>query len=508
METRWYVDPGQTLEKTKIDERSLALHVSQDSWNSLLRHLSQKQRMQEAIDLQITQKESLKKGSEEMTRHWDNSVENIRKRKEDERLARIQRKEQAKLDAFYKLRSGQEALRQKYIAEARRKIYLAKGHPKNLTGALILSEVLYERQKQIELEKKISKQEQEELDKYAQFIVDGAMEEKATNEAYQQKLENNKKEMKEIYLKDIAKREEERRKEKNERLKQEQKDITEMQEELKKQKQYQDEEDREKKNNVKEQFHKFQKETNDTKEILRLEELEVDKVINIYNTAKHKMHCLRKRTEKNLQAKKETKSAKVGEISVSIAKAREKEEERVLKNAMKEKEELALEKVLAEEKYQQQLVRERIEEQEKFLMKEKQRREKEAEIKKWQMLNRFKTHKANAEYDTEKARKEWQLKLENRRQLFAQIAEKEEAIVKEKEIDNLILNEAKQKITDEDEQFFEYVDEVMDYAKNKGRSIEPIERYINEYKKENGLPRPLFKACKNYHIEQKQKFRR
>ncbi|KAK4873720.1 hypothetical protein RN001_013080 [Aquatica leii] len=478
METRWYLMPGQSLETTKIEDRGRALHATKDAWKNITRHLDRNRLKQEAIDHEIHQKQALKKGSQDMTRNWDNSVENIRKRKEEARLARIAKEEQDKMERFYILRGEQETLRQKYISDAKKKIYLTKGHPKGLTSALILSEVLYEREKQMELDQEILEHELDEAAKYAESVKEGARQEEKEKMEERQKEYEKKMENRKLYLNEIQQREETNRKQRQDRIDKERQDIANMEKEFARIKQIETEDEQQRRDNTKKEVAEFVKEQEHALEIIRLEDLEQDNIIKIYAEAKHNIDCIRRRKEEEMQKALNARREAAVKKAVAAAQAKGDEEDRIIKKAIEEREEIEFEKLQAEKKYQEQLEKDRKEERIKQAKREAQRKFEENEIMKWQMLNRFKTNDVIKEYNKKKEEEEWQKKLRYRQNLFEQMAENDVVKKIQKDKEDKIFQESLEKINDEDKQFFDYADEVLEYAKKKNRSTTPIERCI------------------------------
>lgn len=102
------------------------------------------------------------------------------------------------------LRQEQEEIRRKFIAEARKAVYISHGHPRNLTGALMLSEVLHERENQLELEQHIKQHEIEAEAKYAQQVKEAAEQEKSENLEKEKQLLKKKMELRKIYLQEYV----------------------------------------------------------------------------------------------------------------------------------------------------------------------------------------------------------------------------------------------------------------------------------------------------------------
>ncbi|XP_031354233.1 calponin homology domain-containing protein DDB_G0272472-like isoform X2 [Photinus pyralis] len=421
METRWYLKPGDTLETTKINERGHALHATADAWKNLTAHLDRNRLIQESIERERAHKEALKKGSLEMTAKWDNSVENIRKRKEEERTTRLEKEESDKMERFFKIRAEQEGIRQQYISDARRRIYLTKEHPKALTSALILSEVIYEREKQLEFDKKIKQHEEEELAKRTQKIKEDAIKEVEENKAKEKKIREKNSELGKEYLRHIIGNENSAKLLKQQSIDRERVDIANMEKEFAHIKRVEAEEVQMKKDSIKKEFLDFGIAQARAKEIMEQEDKEQENIINIYAQAKHGIECLRQKKVKEMQQAMVLRREAASKKAVAEAKAKGENEERILKQAAEEVEKRELEQLKLKEQTRRQLIKDRQEDRERFLKREEERKREEAEVIKWEMLNRFKKNDVMEAYNKAKEKERWDGKLAYRRILMDQI---------------------------------------------------------------------------------------
>lgn len=157
MESKWHLRDGQTLENTKIRDRSLALHVSLSNWKHFHRHLHRTENKRHDVEVENDRRQYLKEKSEAMTRNWENSVENIRKRNEDERLKRLEEEKNERMRRYLEIKKEREEIRRQYLDNVKRKIFMTTGYQKDLTSALITSEILFEREKQKEFKEMLRK---------------------------------------------------------------------------------------------------------------------------------------------------------------------------------------------------------------------------------------------------------------------------------------------------------------------------------------------------------------
>lgn len=68
-----------------------------------------------------------------------------------------------------------------------------------------------------------------------------------------------------------------------------------------------------------------------------------------------------------------------------------------------------------------QAIRDRMEDRKKYLQRKEEKRQFDEEIKKWEMINRFKTAEAMKEYNEKNRREKWQKILEYRKELLNQM---------------------------------------------------------------------------------------
>lgn len=118
----------------------------------------------------------------------------MRLKKEEERRERINKKKEDKIQMFYKMRDEQEVIRKEYIDRVKREVYRSTGYPKELTSALILSETLYEREKQKEFDKFLKKHENDVKKQFdAEILARDEREKKEDEEKRIKKIEETKK---------------------------------------------------------------------------------------------------------------------------------------------------------------------------------------------------------------------------------------------------------------------------------------------------------------------------
>ncbi|XP_044252761.1 trichohyalin-like [Tribolium madens] len=484
MESKWYFFPGQTPANTKISDRAHALHITKPAWANITEHLNRKKRIQEAIDKEKAHKEALKQGSEAMTKEWVNSIENLRIKKEEERRDRINKKKEDKIQMFYKMRAEQEVVRKEYVEKVKREVFRSTGYPKELTSALMLSETLYEREKQKEFNEMIKKHEEEIKKEFHAQVI--ARDEKDKKEDEDQKLKRfeERKKVSQILKNQIVENETMKKAQSRARIEKETIDRINAAREEELLKEFEREEKLKTRREIALEKKKEIAVERKRQELLAKETAEMEKATEFYSEAKKRIDCLLKLKEKEMREEaikaREALASKVGAIQEAKDAA---EDERIAK-AVAERDEEERAKVEAKAIIEAQAVKERIEDRKQFLERHEREKCAEREVKRWEMLNRVKTQEALKEYEERAIKERWERILEYRRELLEQMAEEKEVQKKEKEIEEIM---SRVSFEEADKMFFDYAEEVMDLAKKRKRSTYPIEKVITEYKKINNL---------------------
>ncbi|XP_970201.3 trichohyalin [Tribolium castaneum] len=484
MESKWYFFPGQNPENTKISDRAHALHITKPAWTNITEHLNRKKRIQEAIDKERAHKEALKQGSESMTKEWVNSIENLRIKKEEERRERINKKKEDKIQMFYKMRAEQEVVRKEYVEKVKREVFRSTGYPKELTSALILSETLYEREKQQEFNEMI-KQHEDEVRKefHAQIVARDAQERKEDEEEKLKRFEERKK-ISQILKDQIVENETFKKAQSRARVEKETIDRINAAREEELIKEFEKEEKLKTRREMALERKKEIEIERKRQQLLAKETAEMEKATEFYSEAKKRIDCLLKIKEKEMREEaiqaREVLASKVGAIQEAKDAA---EDERIAKTVAEKDEEDRL-KAEAKALAQAQAARERIEDRRQFLERHEKEKCAEREVKRWEMLNRVKTQEALKEYEERAIKEKWKRILEYRKELLEQMAEEKEVLKQEKEIEEIM---SRVSFEEADKMFFDYAEEVMELAKKRKRSTYPIEKVIFEYKKMNNL---------------------
>lgn len=108
------------------------------------------------------------------------------------------------MQKYFEMREEQEIERQKYLNEMRQMAYRKSGFPKEIDGAFLAAEVIYEREKQIELNKVLKQRDREVEAEFAEKVRKGVIDEKQEKEEKERKRREKNKEFAELYLKEYV----------------------------------------------------------------------------------------------------------------------------------------------------------------------------------------------------------------------------------------------------------------------------------------------------------------
>jgi len=141
---------------SQIDPRKVTV-LSRAEWNRINSHLQPKSLNESQMLDRIAERERLHEKSKQVVKNWPNTIIGQRNKKLQDRRTRLQN-EEAQLQAIDKEEAEyQRAKRREAIDKAKTLQYFQTDRVKEFHGAMLLSEVLKERDEQLVMRKKINK---------------------------------------------------------------------------------------------------------------------------------------------------------------------------------------------------------------------------------------------------------------------------------------------------------------------------------------------------------------
>ncbi|KAL3274621.1 hypothetical protein HHI36_016003 [Cryptolaemus montrouzieri] len=422
-----------------------------------------------------------------MTDNWENSVENLRKKKETAREQRLAQKKDDRVEQYFKVLESQAEERKKYNEEMAKTIFLTRGAQRDINSSLLYSECLYANQKHIEHKQREKEKEIKDWNEYEQQII----EEDATfnkNKERELCVRRMKAIENQNFIKgQISEKQKHKDKHETDKLEAEKSDIIKLQEELAIiRKNAQEDFDKAKHSSI--QTLKNSREcVMKERESHEKQDAEMEIVCQIYKDTKHKIECTRRDQKKQeIQRMTDYQESACRKLVDIYEQQRGDENTRIAKAAAEIEAAESL-KFRKKEEYHDKLLKDRKENYEDALNKNRKRKESEEQNRKWDMLNRMKCteimrneDRIKEEEKRENVRKFGEMLQEQQRENNNRKAEK-----KAKE-DSFKWNDFPEK----DEKFLKYGEEVLNKQKADSKPTYPIEATIMEYKKRYGLVPP------------------
>lgn len=138
--------------------------LTQSDWERIQQELNRKQIQDEMVRKIREDREEQKRKSKEIVKNWGNTIAGTRSRKLEARRIREEKEEQERKDIDLEEAKYQAAQRKEAIEKAKTQQYYQTDRVKNFHSALTLTEVLKEREAQIEL-KHLKEQAMKDQDK-------------------------------------------------------------------------------------------------------------------------------------------------------------------------------------------------------------------------------------------------------------------------------------------------------------------------------------------------------
>lgn len=478
--------PTQNLDKVLV--------LTKNDLERITNHINRRQIEQDLADEELNRKKELHEKSLALTRNWNNTIEGSRKFKLKQRKIREEKLEEKRraFDLEHAELMAEE--RKKTIEQAKLLQYHETDRIKTFHSAMKYSEVLKEREAQLEMRKlkeKMMKDQEEELENKNLNLLYNK--DKIENESYLKKKEEIHK-LTAFHKKQIQEHMEKIRKEK-ENVAKEGKQIDEINED------YQEELDRlekikhSQKKELKKTYDKALESKKKMKQIEEMMEEEENDEIRAYANAKTKLAYMKRAKEDEISKEKQEKNEKMMAYLGSLLKTQVADEDfRIAKAVSQNEAKLAQEEYFKEmksRKEQNETNQYRLETiKRKQEGKSLQQQQEEEEMKK-----KMETDLIYQLYEIEKDKQRKKVKEEfakNNLKLYKQRKEEEKNIkyadrdfvLKELELMNL-----------EDKQFETYAENVIDYMEKHGRNTIPMKKVVYDTLKRNQSPELKTKAA-------------
>uniref|UniRef100_A0A0B6YQ31 Trichohyalin-plectin-homology domain-containing protein n=1 Tax=Arion vulgaris TaxID=1028688 RepID=A0A0B6YQ31_9EUPU len=449
--------------------------LSKQDWDRIERELNRRQIQNEMARQMCEEREEQKRKSKEIIKNWSNTIAGQRQKKLEARRTREEKEEEERKEIDLEEAKFQAQKRREALDKAKTQQYYQTDRVKTFHSALTLTEVLKERDAQLEL-KRLKELAMKDLDKdylkidreFYEKTIEAEQEKAKYNIAaaqraaefqmaqIQEHMDNEEK----LKLEDREEGEELKRltakfrleKEKLENMRKEERKLV-MQENL-------------------QQIEDMKK----IKQLQEEQEEEDDDECRVFAVAKRKMMKLRVEKEIDLHNQKQARLDRIKEKLSAKMKQNIDDEENRLGNAVQEIEKKRIADERAKEEKLLKEIREQAEHRNKQLKEkdEKLRREKEEEMELLKMRHAADELFRQNENEKSIRRRQDAEQLQN----FI-VDQYNERVNKQEEIKKtqMALDKATGELFEkEEEQFQEYARKVIDHCREKGRNVYPLER--------------------------------
>ncbi|XP_033221007.1 coiled-coil domain-containing protein 173-like [Belonocnema kinseyi] len=149
----FYRQPVETLLEKKIYDRPLALVASKKSYDYFVDYTTEAYRMSILAEKEAKRLAEAKKATHEMSKTWDNTIENIKKQRNKELIAKSKKEDEDRNQFMKEMAEKRAAENLEVIKEARKLIFRQKPQCRLINRALLTSECLRELDAQIQFKK-------------------------------------------------------------------------------------------------------------------------------------------------------------------------------------------------------------------------------------------------------------------------------------------------------------------------------------------------------------------
>ncbi|KAJ8956625.1 hypothetical protein NQ318_013978 [Aromia moschata] len=138
-------------------------------WHRISKHLERKKDIQEALEIEESKRKYLEEGSKNMIKNWDNSLENIRKRKEEARFRRLEGIKEDRMRRFFQMREEQAEIRKQYVEKVKKQMFMETGWARDINSGYVLSES-HEGEVEMEYAKVVKVNAEKEVEEKAEEV--------------------------------------------------------------------------------------------------------------------------------------------------------------------------------------------------------------------------------------------------------------------------------------------------------------------------------------------------
>ncbi|CAH0725439.1 unnamed protein product, partial [Brenthis ino] len=442
----------------------------------------------------------LNETSREMTKQWPNSLENVNKRNEELRRARIEAAERANTKFYKRYVKHKQEEQQRLMHTARDTMFKNKDAPKMLLSAVIETVVLKERQEQIKFKREIQQKEAEQKKKDDDDIIQKSKEwHELMALRRKRRFDANKQHQKEIL--DQAHEVSERKREEYEaELNMQKIDNIKADKQMAAIREFEEDFKASEKARIWADMERAREEAGARRRERAARAALDARLLLVLQRSQRRVDAKRRQTEKQIQDDRLQVLQRISEKLESGDAARDAREQSILLKAIEEKEAIAEASRQAQQRKQEKFRQERVETRRQFLRDEEKRLQDFNTMRQWEVMNRFKNAELFEAFQ-EKLREDKALKIQQYREDLLKLwREREEREARERAETRYFYGaraEAEQRAADA--ALLAHARALLREAARRGRPAAPLEKAVDRYCRMHRLqPAPAPPAARRH----------
>lgn len=487
-------------------ERNLnnILVITKNDLDRIHGHLNKKSNEIEACNEEAQRKKMLHEKSLALTRNWNNTIDGSRRHKLQQKTIREEKLENERQAVDLEFAKVMAEERKVALEAAKLKQYHETDKVKSFHSALKLSEVLAEREAQIELKKLVDEikveQDREITEKFYAIQAEKDKKEFAKDIKRQEDYHNLK-----IFHKKQVKQKVQKLEQEKEEVRKEAEMLDKLNEQFRAEKEQLEKIRKNKQNDLKVEYSRTLENKYRNKEAEQIMDEEENEEIRAYANAKKKMAIMKRQKElEMLREKDEQKEKMIAKIGMSLRDKDTDEDFRIAKAVARKEAKDYNEELVKNLKYQRDMHQIHQYRKETIERKEKER---EQQIKEDQefMKKKMETDLLYQMYEMEKQEKK-QKDLDNiAKKNNKLIKERKEVAQRERFADKEYIAKEMELMRLEDQQFEDYATNVIDYMGKHGRNTYPMKKVVYDQLYRGGMPETEAEQIKKHQNDVKSK---
>lgn len=453
------------------------LVITKNDLDRIHGHLNKNRSEIEACNEEAQRKKELHEKSLALTRNWNNTIEGSRRHKLQQKTIREAKNEAERQAVDIEFAKVMAVERKAALEQAKLKQYHETDKVKSFHSAMKLSEVLKEREAQIELKKLIDEIKlEQEREIAAQFQqIQSAKDIKEVEKYRKKQIEVDQ--LREFQKKQVQRKEEIKERHKEEVL-HEGEIIAQLNEQYRFEKEQLQKIRKQQQKDLRGEYDRTLENKLRNQEAAAIIDEEENDEIRVYANAKKKMAIMKRQKELAiLKEKEEQKERLISKIGVQLKEKDNDEDFRIAKDLAKKEAKEYNEEIRKNLKYEQDMHKIHLHRKETMQRKAEEKKQQEKEDEEF-MKKKMETDLLYQMYEREKQNKRQQDMNDIQKNNSKLIKNRKEKAEKERFLEKEYIAKEMELMKHEDKQFEEYTTNVIGYMEKHGRNTYPMKKVV------------------------------